>query len=68
MFGIRFAGGVAALLASTSAVAQPAPWKISEASGRVVVRDAGRDHVVGRGAVVPAGAVLLTGPGARPTT
>ena len=57
--------GVVVMLCSTSALAQAGGWTITEASGRVVVRDAGGERVVGRGAAVPAGATLATGPGAR---
>ena len=52
---------LAALLCSTSAYAQSAPWTISEASGRVVIRDGAGDHAGARGATVPAGATVMTG-------
>ena len=50
-----------ALMGSTSAYAQSAPWTISEASGRVVIRDSAGDHAGARGATVPAGATVMTG-------
>lgn len=65
MTRIGIFGGLAALLSSTSAFAQTGEWRVSEASGRVVMRDAAGDHPVARGGLVPAGATLLTGPGAR---
>jgi len=55
----------AALLCSTSAHAQGAGWRISEASGRVVIRDGAGDHPGARGAAVPAGATVMTGPTGR---
>ena len=65
MTGLKALVGVAALMCSTSALAQAGGWTISEASGRVVVRDAGGDRPAGRGTAVAAGATLMTGPGAR---
>ena len=65
MAGLKILAGMAALLCSTSAMAQTGGWKITEASGRVIVRDAGGERPVARGAAVPAGSTLSTGPGAR---
>lgn len=65
MTGLKILCGAAALLSSTSALAQTGRWTVSEASGRVVVRDASGDHAAQRGSIVPAGATLMTSPGAR---
>src|SRR4051812_18512180 len=61
----RIAAIAAVLLGSTSAHAQSASWTISEASGRVVIRDGAGDHAGARGAAVQAGATVMTGPSAR---
>ena len=53
------------MMCSTSAYAQSAAWTISEASGRVVIRDSAGDHPGARGAAVPAGATVMTGASAR---
>jgi len=50
---------------SPLAHAQSANWTVSEAAGKVLVRDASGDHPVSRGALVAAGATLSTGPGSR---
>jgi hypothetical protein len=63
--GMRTWCGVAALLSSSSAFAQTGAWAVSEASGRVVIRDAARERAAQRGSQVPAGATVLTGAGAR---
>jgi hypothetical protein len=53
------------LLFGQSAIAQVAQWTLSEASGRVIVRDAGGEHAARRGSLVVPGATLSTGPGSR---
>ncbi|WP_169804953.1 FecR family protein, partial [Sphingomonas asaccharolytica] len=54
-----------ALCLATPAWAQSADWTVSEASGRVVVRDAAGDHPVVRGTAIRAGTTLLTGVSSR---
>jgi hypothetical protein len=54
-----------ALLMATSALAQAPAWRVSEASGDVRIIENGRARPAPRGAVVPAGAILATAPGAR---
>jgi hypothetical protein len=63
--GMRTWCGVAALLSSSSAFAQTGAWAVSEASGRVMIRDAAGERAAQRGSQVPAGATVLTGAGAR---
>ncbi|QDZ06862.1 hypothetical protein FPZ24_04700 [Sphingomonas panacisoli] len=54
-----------ALCLSAPAWAAGADWTVSEASGRVVTRDASGDHPIARGSIIPAGATVVTGAGAR---
>ncbi|MEO7689752.1 MAG: FecR family protein [Sphingomonas sp.] len=65
MLRVGMVAVVAALLCSTSAHAQSAGWTISEASGRVVIRDSAGDHPGARGAAIPSGATVMTGPNGR---
>ncbi|MEW9856958.1 FecR domain-containing protein [Novosphingobium sp. M1R2S20] len=55
----------AALLTSTSAFAQSGSWTISEASGRVILREGQAERSLSRGATVPAGGTVVTGPSSR---
>src|SRR4051812_16046899 len=54
-----------ALLFASSALAQAPAWHVSEATGDVRIVQNGRAHPAARGALVPEGAVVATGAGAR---
>jgi len=61
----KLLAGAFCLLFAQGAIAQVAQWTLSEASGRVLVRDTGGEHAGRRGMTVAPGATLSTGPGAR---
>lgn len=61
----KLLAGAFFLLFTQTATAQVAQWTVSEASGRVTVRDASGEHAARRGNLVSPGATLSTGPGAR---
>jgi hypothetical protein len=54
-----------ALLFATPAQAQAPAWHVSEVSGDVRIVENGRAHPAARGALVPAGATVITAAGAR---
>ena len=62
---LRAAVGASLLFAAEPAFAQDGSWTVSEASGRVVLRDASGDHPLRRGAIVASGTTLLTGVSSR---
>src|SRR5436305_3278748 len=61
---ISFAASILLLFASPGLAQGPA-WHVSEVSGDVRIVEGGRAHPAPRGAVVPAGAIVATAPGAR---
>src|ERR1700710_177374 len=54
-----------ALFFASSALAQAPAWHVSETSGDVRIVENGRAHPAARGALVPEGAIVATGAGAR---
>ncbi|RYG89085.1 MAG: hypothetical protein EON59_02290, partial [Alphaproteobacteria bacterium] len=61
----KFLVAMVAFVSSSVAFAQASNWTVSEAAGQVMVRDASGERRAQRGAVVAAGALVATGPGAK---
>jgi hypothetical protein len=64
----RFVLGIAPILLAAggaAAAADVSAWRVSEASGNVVVVEAGRSHEAAKGAVLASGAVVIARAGGR---